>query len=280
MRIFTDNIGEDRPRARASRRSRDSAGRRGGALVVFLICGALLNILVAALCLCYAPTGQTAGGLVGISATDGIGHPLHALARKPANHFEGLGVLIVGIEYFWVLPPTPPQLDLAQLSAVEIDTIRAGWPLTSLDTSDYDMSGATSYAAFARLASASGDRPSTFNLGLTRLGAKHRPIPTRIVPIGFAFNSVLYAVLIGAVARFGTAQRRGHRLRSGRCPDCAYPLTGGPICPECGRTTQQAVAASTSWANSNSAPSAFGIASHAAVAHCIACPVPTVRNPR
>jgi hypothetical protein len=30
------------------------------------------------------------------------------------------------------------------------------------------------------------------------------------------------------------SDRPRNRLRDGRCPTCAYPLTGAPVCPECG----------------------------------------------
>ena len=64
-------------------------------------------------------------------------------------------------------------------------------------------------------------------------------LPTEVLPLGFALNTLLAAgVLMGVVETFAWARRRGRRRR-GRCPACGYDrrgLAGGDAaaCPECG----------------------------------------------
>ena len=62
-------------------------------------------------------------------------------------------------------------------------------------------------------------------------------LPTGILPIGFAANSLLFAaawlLLIPAPAKL----RRLYRTRHNRCPSCNYDLHATPPnspCPECG----------------------------------------------
>jgi hypothetical protein len=62
-------------------------------------------------------------------------------------------------------------------------------------------------------------------------------LPTRILPVGFALNTLYYAtVLLGVVE--GVAFARRVRRGKGRCPACGYDRAGlaeGAGCPECGR---------------------------------------------
>jgi hypothetical protein len=62
-------------------------------------------------------------------------------------------------------------------------------------------------------------------------------LPYRVIPLGFALNTLFYAaVLLGAVECVAFARRRV-RHRKGRCPSCGYDRVGlaaGSACPECG----------------------------------------------
>jgi hypothetical protein len=62
-------------------------------------------------------------------------------------------------------------------------------------------------------------------------------VPTRVLPLGFALNTLFYAaVVLGMVECVAFARRRVRRGK-GRCPSCGYDRAGlaeGSVCPECG----------------------------------------------
>lgn len=73
------------------------------------------------------------------------------------------------------------------------------------------------------------------------------PLPGRILPGGFALNSIVFAVAaallwmlgdgtyrLGAVLFDFRRWRRGRRLARGLCPECCYPIGASPCCSECG----------------------------------------------
>lgn len=109
---------------------------------------------------------------------------------------------------------------------------RIGWPLRAL----------VAYEAFVW--TKSGE--NLVDLGLWRSGL---PVPRRwriisnyligslpILPLwpGFIGNTMFYGLFTWlAMAGFSTTKRR-RRVRRGLCIACAYPLTGGEVCPECG----------------------------------------------
>jgi hypothetical protein len=66
---------------------------------------------------------------------------------------------------------------------------------------------------------------------------RRRPLPIRVLPFGFALNTLLAAgVLLGLVEGVAFARRRVRRAK-GRCPSCGYDRGGlakDAACPECG----------------------------------------------
>jgi len=65
-----------------------------------------------------------------------------------------------------------------------------------------------------------------------------QPLPTQVLPLGFALDTLLAAgVVLGVVEGVRFARRRS-RQRRGRCPKCGYDRRGlashAAACPECG----------------------------------------------
>lgn len=67
-----------------------------------------------------------------------------------------------------------------------------------------------------------------------------RPLPLRVVPLGFVADSVLYGVIAGCVLFVPGAVRGAWRARRRLCRACGYPVSGLAICPECGRAVESA----------------------------------------
>jgi hypothetical protein len=64
-----------------------------------------------------------------------------------------------------------------------------------------------------------------------------RRLPTRVLPLGFALNTLFYAAVLLGVVEFVAFARRRVRRGGGRCPACGYDPAGraeGSACPECG----------------------------------------------
>jgi hypothetical protein len=61
-----------------------------------------------------------------------------------------------------------------------------------------------------------------------------RPLPYRILPIGFIINTLLYALLFWPLLTAPFAARRMIRRKRGQCEHCAYPIGVSDVCTECG----------------------------------------------
>jgi hypothetical protein len=70
--------------------------------------------------------------------------------------------------------------------------------------------------------------------------------PYAVLPLGFAANTLVFALLLFAVVEAirrgaGTLRRRLRRAR-GLCPRCKYAIADLPTCPECGETIRRKAA--------------------------------------
>lgn len=70
-----------------------------------------------------------------------------------------------------------------------------------------------------------------------------RRLPTRIMPLGFTVNTLVYAGLIAIIVWACAFLRRRCRVREGCCTACGYDLRGAAHerCPECGTATASAL---------------------------------------
>ena len=119
----------------------------------------------------------------------------------------------------------------------------AGWPARALgwsaivrvkDTSGFTLSKGR-FQTHSRTGSESGLAAPARAPGL-RVQIDRR-IPTMPLP-GLAADTILFALAWSAALYAPSAIRRVVRRRRGRCAACGYDLaglTGGGVCPECGK---------------------------------------------
>ncbi len=96
--------------------------------------------------------------------------------------------------------------------------------------------------------------PKVPDIGMLQLGVptpftlQWRNLPNAnylpILPLwpGFAINTIFYGTFAFAALAGTSALRRRRRFNRGLCVQCAYPRTGGDLCPECGHSVLRGVA--------------------------------------
>ncbi len=211
-------------------------------VALFLGLGAVLNVAVAWACAIWPPVcrdpsaipsqhpPEVLGGAKGRSArqpgyvdtASGFGYTeyftgisMRSNVASPAANNDRLGS--TGRTDPWTLwsPYTDPQ------------AATAGWPLRALDWSIRKHAAGRSsiYREGLRL-------PDTMAwLGV----APDRRVPLRPLWLGFAVNTLFFAIVAASVWTPIVALRRYSRRRHGQCPACGYPVGVSAVCTECGR---------------------------------------------
>lgn len=81
--------------------------------------------------------------------------------------------------------------------------------------------------------------PLSGNPWASRLTARNR-MPIKPLWPGFAINTLFYGTLVSGAMTGIAALKRRRRAKRGLCIQCAYPLTRGDLCPECGTAVRGA----------------------------------------
>ena len=72
-----------------------------------------------------------------------------------------------------------------------------------------------------------------------------RLLPLRPLPIGFAVNTLIYAMVLWLLIPGPFVLRRFIRVKRSLCPACAYPTGESAVCSECGKALPGRVKAAT-----------------------------------
>ncbi len=232
-------------------------------LLVFLLLGAIVNVAVAWGCAAWMPLLFIPGGVQNylVSQDEALWW-----ARWVPNGFISRPV-VSSRDSTWVLRAAYVSAERADQSitlttdATGLVTgitaapapnpvffdhamfIRSGWPLSSFQGARWIMGDGQ--RGQARLAAALEKSPALGSATMvnavayyraTARGGEYRIIPTAVVPIGFAANTLIYGVLLWLLALAPFTARRMIRHGRGHCLKCGYDLRGdfSAGCPECG----------------------------------------------
>jgi len=118
--------------------------------------------------------------------------------------------------------------------------VRSGWPLRCM----YGSRWSEQWSAQITSVQAGLAVPSRRDMAqhvraisvfqTTRLGTGPRLLPVGVLPLAFLINTLCYATLLWLLICVPLALRRVLRRRRGLCGMCAYPVGASPVCTECG----------------------------------------------
>lgn len=202
--------------------------RRARTTIVFLLLGAIVNILTA-----WGAASWQPNNVSRIEATSQW--PAPVAEYWPDAPYE-------------VLIYDSPTLRIRQASGVDdlsswqhlygYVSIGAGWPARSMRWDIYDdmahIAGSTDYWPWqSHGIIISGIDPPGWLIRQDEWRFQRR-LPIRPIWPGFLINTLFYAALLWLLFCGPGKVRRFVRIRRGRCPKCGYPIGQSPMCTECG----------------------------------------------
>ncbi len=130
---------------------------------------------------------------------------------------------------------TPPLIESGHY---EVDAERSGWPLRAF----IRFKASIHNPLVSREVNLGTLRRGLVIPGSWRWGRYATLVRLPILPLwpGFAINTIFYGAFGFAAMAGASALRRRRRFKRGLCVQCAYPRTGGDICPECGTAVASA----------------------------------------
>ncbi len=240
-RSMGDAVG---PLARQAAGGGASEMRRGaGAIVVFLLLGAAINVAAAWGCALWSPVDRVvhygAEGEAPPRALSGMIEPAWLVPSLPERDVLTWGDFVdrgIGVDSHWFLTmerPSAPDSHVFFGVMYLVIAHRAGWPALALEC---DRSGAwTGEEHPWQKQWRHGLIPPVFAHALSGRGDGSNPIPLRPIWPGFALNTLLYGAACWTLVSGPCTLRRWRRVRRGSCLACGYPVVGLGRCPECGR---------------------------------------------
>ncbi|MFT3686086.1 MAG: hypothetical protein QM783_14395 [Phycisphaerales bacterium] len=220
------------------------------AVILLLVFGAILNIAVAMASARWGSSGAYR------DVTRSSPAAVSAFADEYVNEPAFVASLTPGLDTTWKLESiewsngvcTRVRISREEALIASVgrwhETVLLGFPFRSMQ---YHMRGFKNVRAAtpAAVETVEGLRGG-FALGAPRqrksIFGNYVVNPTRYpaepIPLGFALNTLIYAVLLWLLVPCVWALVRRSRTRRGLCARCAYPLGTGYVCSECGHAVE------------------------------------------
>jgi hypothetical protein len=237
--------------------------RRIVLILILLLVGAIINVIVASRCALLSPLGRASSmSRAEINqawkrwTSDPLQSDLSSGDRTRGTGCEEVSILSGdepwkhGMEWGHRTRgyQRPVDIDLSsteQIDRGQLSSLRAGWPLPCLEQGEYSATKGTRKTARdgTVLSTPAFTTAEFFTIHVPqRIGPFRLPrgtLPTRPIVIGFAVNTLFYAVIVGLLWVLVVSRIRRARIDDSRCPRCRYDLhgsitAGGAKCPECG----------------------------------------------
>ena len=217
-------------------------------LVVFLLLGAVVNVVVAWGCALWSSNAEGSDGTPVSSAeslwpqylTEAGWPPVHHAARREGHGF-GLTIIEVRSEVRGGGEDVSSYDFTREFGVLEIN--RCGWPMRALQWQVHGTGGPRALALVREAEKRAGLRkglecPKVIPLRDERW--RHR-IPVIPVTIGLIANTLFYALVFWLMWSAPFATRRLIRRRCDKCVCCGYDLRHADheVCPECGTKSQR-----------------------------------------
>ncbi len=211
---------------------------RARLIVVFVLVGAVVNVLVAWGCALWSPVGFEKPRYR-LSAPRlhrlGLAHGQPARVQQSITldvgpepyhfHARGLGVRreggLISLDLFH-------QVVLSGFPFLALEAVHT---TGSADRGNTDTASEWLWA----LRPPEMLRPVKGPLEPFFFATQDRPLPLRLVMPGFALNTAIYAVAAAGLYVLPVGARRALRRRRGLCIHCGYDARSLAVCPECGR---------------------------------------------
>lgn len=196
----------------------------------FLLLGAIVNIAVAWVCVCWSETQLDNNFVKNMPWPSPV--PMGWPETTTLRTGRGFGISKIRAS------GAAPANSYNRIRSSNQWVLQAGWPLRSL----YEERHRTEVWG-AYYGSMVASRPEIWSDGLRIpkwIPRRHyqgiRDFPTRPLQLGFTLNSIFYGGLLWSFAIAIAAQRRRTRIHRHQCPTCRYDLRGHDheACPECG----------------------------------------------
>ncbi len=201
--------------------------------MVLLVLGAVINVAVAwsGASLSHFPNGLA-------EQPDPRAWP----AQIP-SHWPAAPKLISATGGFWTVNRFCAEIivevdgSTAKTECFLIDHFQFGWPMRSLQSERWSepvYQGRPPKVTMSHRIEGH-PQPSIWREGVP-IAAGFGMISLDPVWLGFAIDTIFYAVILWAILAMTFALRRQQRLGRNLCAACAYPIGVSPVCTECGAT--------------------------------------------